>query len=332
MKRILSISLSFLLICMLSYAGDYSKKNSKRVNSSKTLVTCSSSSKSSTNLSASTALVSKPTSTKSGSSSLAVSTNSGSFVENDNMGLGNPSNAATIVDSTNNYLMIKPQYTYAYSNAKRTPIWTCWHLSVSDLGKTPRQNDFRPDTSLPSGWYQCDINDYTKSGFDRGHMCPSADRTNSVSNNSATYFMTNMIPQAPDNNEKTWANLENYSRSLVNDGNELYIISGPYGQGGVGKYGTKTTIGNGVVVPSTTWKIVLVLSEGDNDLSRINTSTRVIAVVIPNEQLCNAKSWDQYRVSVDSIEALTGFDFFKLIPSDIQSVLEAKIDNEPISK
>lgn len=248
------------------------------------------------------------------------------FVEDGNMAFGNPSDAIANILSPNNYLMVKPQYTEAYSNSKLTPIWTSWHLTSSDLGSTDRQDDFRADTTLPSGWYECTASEFSGSGFDRGHMCPSADRTSSVANNSATFLMTNMVPQAPNNNQITWANLENYTRSLVNAGNECYIISGPYGQGGTGSNGAKTTVGNGVVVPAQTWKIILVLPQGSNDLSRVTTSTRVIAVLMPNTQTCNSKTWGQYRVSVDSIESLTGFDFFKALPASVQATLEAKVD------
>jgi endonuclease G len=248
------------------------------------------------------------------------------FVENDNMAFGNPSGAVTNIVSANNYLMVKPQYALGYSNAKLTPIWTSWHLQSSDIGSAARQDDFRADTTLPSGWYQVGSTEYSGSGFDRGHMCPSADRTSTVANNSATFLMTNMIPQAPKNNQITWANLENYCRTLVNAGNELYIISGPYGQGGAGSNGAKTTVGNGVVVPSKTWKIILVLPAGSNDLGRVTTSTRVIAVVMPNDQTCSNNPWGSYRVSVDSIETLTGFDFFKAIPAAVQDALEAAVD------
>ena len=142
-----------------------------------------------------------------------------------NMALGNPSNAVSSTSYPNNYLMTKTQYTLSYSNSKKTANWVSWHLSSSWLGSTPRQDDFRADNTLPSSWVKVAGTDYSGSGFDRGHMCPSADRTGSVTDNSATFLMTNMVPQAPNNNQVTWANLENYCRTLVNQGNELYIIS-----------------------------------------------------------------------------------------------------------
>ena len=82
------------------------------------------------------------------------------------------------------------------------------------------------------------------------------------------------------------------------------------------------------MVPSHVWKIALVLPNGNNDISRINTSTRVIAVVIPNNQECSKYQWTYYRVSVDSVENLTGYNFFTNIPTDIQDALETKVDNQ----
>ena len=234
--------------------------------------------------------------------------------------MGNPSNAITDVSQPNNYLMDKPQYALSYSRDNGGPNWVSWHLDSSWLGSTPRQDDFRADTTLPAGWYQVQATDFSGSGFDRGHMCPSGDRTITVTANSATFLMTNMIPQLPANNQGVWANLESYSRTLVSQGNELYIISG--GQG------LQYFIANGhVAVPAQTWKVIIVLPVGTNDVSRVNTSTRTIAVVIPNSGTIGT-DWRAYRVSVDQVEAITGFDFFSNVPADIQAVIEGRVDNQ----
>ncbi|MGI8786862.1 MAG: DNA/RNA non-specific endonuclease [Pyrinomonadaceae bacterium] len=234
--------------------------------------------------------------------------------------MGNPSNAVTDVNQPTNYLMDKTQYALSYNRDKGESNWVSWHLDSTWLGSAPRQNNFRSDTTLPAGWYQVKSTDYTNSGYDRGHMCPSGDRTNTVANNSATFLMTNMIPQAPTNNQQTWANLEDYSRSLVTSGDELYIISGGYG---VGSY-----IANGnVAVPNYTWKVIMVLPNGTNDVSRVTTSTRLIAVFIPNNNSIST-DWKQYRVSVDYVESLTGYDFFSNVPVSIQNVIEATVDTQ----
>ena len=234
--------------------------------------------------------------------------------------MGNPSNAVTNVLQPNNYLMEKPQYSMSYSRDNGGPNWVSWHLDTSWLGSAPRQDDFRADTTLPTGWYRVQATDYSGSGFDRGHMCPSADRTITVAANSSTFLMTNMIPQLPANNQGVWANLESYSRTLVSQGNELYIISG--GQG------LRFFIANGhVAVPAQTWKVIIVLSVGSNDVSRVTTSTRTIAVVVPNSGTINS-DWRTYRVSVDQVEAITGFDFFSNVSSGIQAVIEGQVDNQ----
>ncbi|MBH8562268.1 DNA/RNA non-specific endonuclease [Nostoc sp. CENA67] len=243
--------------------------------------------------------------------------------------MGNPSGAVTNTSYPNNYLLSKSQYALSYNNTTRIPNWVSWQLNNSWLGSTPRQDDFRADTSLPSGWYQVQGTDYQGSGFDRGHMTPSADRTNTVTNNSATFLMTNMIPQAPDNNQGPWANLENYSRDLVvNQGKELYIISGGYGSGGTGSNGTKYTIANGKIqVPARTWKVIVVLDTPGSGVSGVTTNTRVIAVDMPNSQGIRSDNWKTYRVSVDSIESNTGYNFLSNVSTSIQSVIEARIDN-----
>ncbi len=201
-------------------------------------------------------------------------------------------------------------------------------MNTSWLGSAPRQDDFRADTTLPSSCYQVNSSDYTGSGFDRGHMTASADRTNTVTNNSATFLMTNIIPQSPDNNQGPWAALETYSRDLVNQGKELYIISGSYGTGGTGSNGTKSTIANGnVTVPTRTWKVIVVLNSLNSDASSVNNNTRVIAVDMPNSQGIRNNNWTNYRVSVDSIETNTGYNLLSNVSSSVQSIIESRVDN-----
>ncbi|PYF76047.1 DNA/RNA non-specific endonuclease [Pedobacter nutrimenti] len=249
--------------------------------------------------------------------------------DDNNLLLGNPSGAVANVTSANNYLMDKPYYAVSYNRDRGTPNWVSWHIQSSDLGTASRSNDFRADTSLPSGWYQVQSSSYSGSGFDRGHNCPSGDRTSTTTANSATFLMTNMIPQAPNNNQQTWANLENYTRSLVTAGNEVYVICGSYGTGGTGSNGgVTTTVDNGnVTVPSNVWKIIVVLPNGNNDLSRISSSTRVITVNTPNTNSIN-QDWKTYRTSVNAIETATGYNFFANVPASVRTALKQNVDNQ----
>ncbi len=246
----------------------------------------------------------------------------------EHLSMGNPSNAVVDINQPTNYLMEKSQYALSYHRDKGRANWVSWHLDSSWMGSAARQDDFRSDTSLPAGWYRVLGTDYSGSGFDRGHYCPSADRTSTVADNSATFLMTNMMPQSPDNNQGPWADLEDYSRTLVNAGNELHIIMGGAGQGGTGSNGgvTMTIAGGHVQVPAQTWKVILVQPQGTNDVARVTTSTRVIAVLMPNAQGIRTNLWEQYRVSVDEVEQLTGYDFFSNVPASIQAVIESSVD------
>jgi endonuclease G len=236
--------------------------------------------------------------------------------------MGNPSGAVDSVSYSNNYLMEKPQYVVSYSRDKGIPNWVAWHLDNTWLGNVPRNDTFRPDSTLPEGWYHVKKASYNRSGYARGHHCPSADRTNTVEDNSATFLMTNMMPQAANNNSGPWEKLEKYCRILVKQGKELYIYAGSYGSQG--------TIDNDhVTIPSHTWKVIMVLDSGENDLNRVTTTTRLIGVDMPNnnDQISRKDDWKSYRICVDSIEARTGYDFFSNVPTSTQAVIESVTDS-----
>jgi endonuclease G len=248
--------------------------------------------------------------------------------------LGNPSRATTDVNNPSDYLMEKNQYVLSYNRDKGTPNWVEWHLDPSWLGSVDRSDDYREDTLLPAGWYHVQGNDYTGSptgeGFDRGHMCPSGDRTNTPSDNSATFLMTNFIPQAPVNNQLVWGDLENYCRSLVQAGNELYIFDGPAGIGGSGLQGSRNTIVSGhVTVPAWTWKVIVVLPIGSNDATRVTPFTRIISVIMPNVQSVT-RPWSQYRTSVSQVEGLTGLRFFTNVGPTVRQRLRKRIDTQTV--
>ncbi|RDV11963.1 hypothetical protein DXT99_23360 [Pontibacter diazotrophicus] len=138
-----------------------------------------------------------------------------------------------------------------------------------------------------------------------------------------------IIPQALNNNQETWANLEDYTRDLVRDGMEVYVVMGSYGIGGTGDSGTARIIDNGnITVPGRNWKVLVVLEEGKNDLQRINAGTRVIAADTPNSNTVRP-DWGTYRTTVDAIEQATGYDLLTALPVPVQQALESQVDTGP---
>ena len=244
---------------------------------------------------------------------------------------GNPSNAVADLLQPNNYLMEKPSFTLSYNRDKGTPNWVSWHLETAWTGDLSRTDTFRADPVVPPDWYRVQSTDYFSSGFDRGHMTPNADRdsTPSIPLNQETFLMTNMVPQAPNNNQGPWADLESFLRTLLTT-NGVYIVAGPAGVGGSGDNGPASTIANGnVTVPAFTWKVALVLPTGEDDVARVNASTRVIAVIMPNDNSINS-DWHTYLTTVDAVEALTGYDFFANVPDIVENAIEAGVDgNNP---
>ena len=235
---------------------------------------------------------------------------------NPHLFFGNPSRANT---NPNNYLMLKPQLALAYDCASGTPRWVSWELNRSWMGNADRTDGFRADPDLPQGCYAVSPNDYRRSGYDRGHVTPSADRTRRKIDNSATFLMTNIVPQTPQLNREVWRELEEYSRDLVAQGNYLYIIAGTHG--------TKGAIANGkITVPAINWKIVVALQQPRETITR---NTRVIAVIMPNDETVRQTDWRDYLVTIDEIERLTGYDFLYEVPASIQEGIEGRLDRYP---
>jgi endonuclease G len=244
--------------------------------------------------------------------------------------MGNPTNAVADTAFFNNYLMMKPAYALSYNRDKGTPNWVSWHLTNEWYGTLARVDTFRPDPAVPPDWYRVQAFDFFTTGFDRGHMTPNADRDNEnrIPVNQETYLMSNMVPQAPDNNQGPWAALENFLRTLTDAGNELYIVSGPNGVGGTGSSGFMTSVADGhVTVPASTWKVVVVMPKADgNDVARVGACTRTIAVLMPNVQGIRNNDWHLYLTTVDAVETLTGYNFFSNVPEAIQNAIEAGAD------
>ena len=226
------------------------------------------------------------------------------------------------------HVITRQQYVLSYNGKLNTPNWVSWQLVKSDIGNTAR-GAFEPDPDLHKGFHKITSSVYNGCGFDRGHMCPSKDRSDTKANNDAVFYMTNIIPQAPNNNQKPWEQLESYCRELAKHGDELSIVCGPHGTGGEGKNGAADTIGKGksqVNVPASTWKVIMVLPKGMAPDKR----TRMIAVVVPNKQDVE-ENWTKYRVSVRHVEELTGLTFYPNLPRAVAEAIKEPVDRVPVT-
>jgi endonuclease G len=252
--------------------------------------------------------------------------------------MGNPTGAIASLGQPNNYLMEKPEFALSYNRDFGRPNWVSWHLSDEWVGSLTRVDTFRPDPAVPAEWYRVQAFDFTNSGFDRGHMTPNADRDKetSIPINQATFLMSNMVAQAPDNNQGPWAAFEGYLRTLL-PADEIYIVAGGAGAGGTGSNGGVTmTLADGhVTVPAYTWKAALVIpKDSGDDISRVSCSSRTIAIIMPNTQGIRNDPWENFLTNVDAIETLTGYDLFSRLPEPIQRCVEAGTngDNPPLVK
>ena len=223
-------------------------------------------------------------------------------------------------DSTDDYIIIRPQYILSYNKNMNVCNWVSWNLDKEWYGDVPRfSGNFKRDTLIPEGWFRIKHSDYTNSGYDRGHMVRSKERTKTEDDNISTFYLTNVLPQRPDLNRGVWLKLEYYCEDLCkNENKELYVIAG-------GIFHSDSTLkSEGLVsVPDSCFKIIVILDikQGYEDISTI---TEVIAVVIPNTDGIRSEDWELYKTSVDRIEESTGYDFLNAVPVEIQEIIESK--------
>jgi len=238
------------------------------------------------------------------------------------MQLGNPSGAIADPNNHDHYLVQRTVEAFDYSDNLGEPTWVSWDLTAADVGSVTRSTSFYTDTNLPSGFYEVKDADYTHSGYDRGHMCPSDDRTDTTNDNKMVFFMSNIVPQTDDLNTGPWEALETLCRSFTTSNYEVLILSGPYHFGG-----SKINTNGPVYIPDYTWKIVLPVAPGTGSvISRITTSQRVIAVKMPNINGIHAVKWTNYLTTVNQIQSDTGYTFLTALSPAIADVLRAKVD------
>jgi endonuclease G len=222
-------------------------------------------------------------------------------------------------DPSDDALMVKPQYALSYNRHRLGPNWVSWHVDAVDLGPVHRRRGrFLADELLPAGWYRVQHDDYRGSGYERGHLVPSRDRTRSVEDNRATFLLTNVLPQRAELNDGPWERLEDHCHDLVaRQGHALFEVAG-------GVFSARPeAIGGGVAVPEAFFKVVVVMKPGQG-AADVRPSTPVIAVIMPNQNGVRRVAWSSYRTTVREVERRTGYDLLTRVPADVRAVIETR--------
>jgi endonuclease G len=201
-------------------------------------------------------------------------------------------------------------FSLSYNTEHKQANWVA-HIVTKDIlyGNVSRTNDFRPD---PAVSVNATLEDYWYSGYDRGHLAPSADFRWSLDALSESYYYSNISPQVPALNRDSWARLENQVREWVVDAEKLYVVTGPVLHDNL----PKIQQGNfNVSIPEYFYKIVLDYERPD---------VKAIAFILPNKKV-DYRIID-YVVSIDSVERLTGIKFFPNLPDSVQMRVKAMKD------
>ena len=230
----------------------------------------------------------------------------------------------TDADAADDLILTRPRYTTSFSTSRNTPNWVSYNLEATHFGAEDRCDCFTYDPELPeAGRYTtadytgvAAINGYS---IDRGHLVRSFDRTTGSLDNAETFYFSNIVPQASDNNQGPWAAFESYLGDLARLQNrEVYIVAGVAGSNGTVKNENKITI------PASVWKVAVILPR-DQGLASIDdyTDVEVVAVVMPNVAGIRNVPWETYRKTVDQVEAISGYDVLALLPDGIEALVES---------
>ncbi|MEP6779076.1 MAG: DNA/RNA non-specific endonuclease, partial [Gemmatimonadaceae bacterium] len=166
---------------------------------------------------------------------------------------GDPTAAGSNV---NDQLIKRTQYTLSYNQSRGTPNWVSYELDARQMvAGQDRCNCFTADPNLPDA-KKIFTTDYTNGGFDRGHMTRSADRTAGNTDNAATFYLTNVVPQIADLNQGVWASFENALADSAKNGRAVYIITGPlYSRANPLRFIKDE---GKIAIPDSTWKVAVI--------------------------------------------------------------------------
>jgi endonuclease G len=215
--------------------------------------------------------------------------------------------------NTNNELVEHTAYSLSYNEAHEQADWVIYDLTKSEVEtkKFERKDNFKKDPS--SNITSANTSDYSRSGYDRGHLCPAADNRWSEVAMNESFYMSNISPQSPNLNRRIWKTLEEQVREWALENEKLYIVTGP-----ILKDGFLKKIGkNQVSVPKYYYKVIADLTGKDR---------KGIAFIFSNGE--NNGELKYYPCSIDNVEKRTGFDFFYNLDNKIEQEIESDFNSE----
>ncbi len=208
-------------------------------------------------------------------------------------------------------------YTVSYNAAWRLPNWVAYELTPEETsGPAKRADRFIPDPTVPFH-ETAGTDDYRHSGFDRGHMAPAGDMKWSEQAMRESFYLSNICPQHPALNRGIWKRLEETVRRLAATRGSVYVVCGPLAAdtprrlGGIGD----RSGGQGVAVPHGFFKALLQYADG-----------RWAAVAFTFDNAGSEKPLSDHTLTIDSLEILTGFDFFPALPDSVETAVERETD------
>jgi endonuclease G, mitochondrial len=217
----------------------------------------------------------------------------------------NSSRLKLLPKSTTKTIVYHDFYTLSYHEKYEQAEWVAYELTKKQVVNANfKRPFFIQDDKIVSS--SADWRNYKNSGYDKGHLCPAADREFSKKAYLATFLTSNISPQKHEFNNGVWNRLEEKIRYWAVKYDGLFVVTA-----GVLEPNLKTIGKEKVAVPNYFYKIVL---------DEFNGKYRMIAFLIPNE--ASKKPLYEFVVSVDKIEQLTGIDFFPQFPDAIENQLE----------
>lgn len=213
--------------------------------------------------------------------------------------------------SLSQQLLRRTAYSTSYNKTTRTPNWVGWVLTAAHTdGPYGRKgHKFAEDTDVPAPRATYDDIREGECGYQRGHMCPAGDNKWSFKAQQEAFLMTNICPQDGDLNQRDWKYLEEACRDWAQQYGKVYIVAGP-----IFNRKPRHTVGeHKVAVPDAFFKVILAFD---------GTSPKAIGFLYSNASGRHAMA--HYAKSVDEIERLTHFDFFRPLPDSVETRVEAE--------